>query len=189
MRRGLVLPVLLVLLGSLTGCVERRLFIRTDPPGALVRVNGDEIGNSPVDWRFYYYGKVRVEVEHPGYFAMSEIIDLKAPWYQYPVADFVSDVLTPARVRDDHQVVFSMQKLKSLSEEEVDRQLDQLADAALALREEALAVEDPAKEKNSPEEERPEETPEDKAGETQEETPEDTAEETSGDTAGEESGS
>ncbi len=32
----------------LTGCVERRYTIRSDPPGALVVVNGEEIGRAGV---------------------------------------------------------------------------------------------------------------------------------------------
>ena len=47
-------------LGSLSGCVERRYTIRTDPPGALVIVNGEEIGPTPVSRSFIYYGDRKI---------------------------------------------------------------------------------------------------------------------------------
>src|SRR5581483_5232398 len=43
--------------GALTGCVERRYVITSDPPGAIVYCNGRQIGATPVDDHFIYYGK------------------------------------------------------------------------------------------------------------------------------------
>ena len=34
------------------GCVERRYTLRTDPPGALAIVNGEEVGQTPSRGRF-----------------------------------------------------------------------------------------------------------------------------------------
>ncbi|HQI29243.1 MAG TPA: PEGA domain-containing protein, partial [Sedimentisphaerales bacterium] len=49
--------VLLCLTGVLlTGCVERRLTIYTEPPGAIVTLNDQEIGVSPVTVPFNWYG-------------------------------------------------------------------------------------------------------------------------------------
>ena len=41
---------------TLTGCVERRYTVRTNVPGTLVYVNGEEIGPVPASKTFYYYG-------------------------------------------------------------------------------------------------------------------------------------
>src|SRR3990172_12037515 len=40
----------------LAGCVERRLTINTDPQGAKVVLNDQEIGTSPVTVPFHWYG-------------------------------------------------------------------------------------------------------------------------------------
>ena len=48
----------LLLLGCLTGagCVQRMIKITSDPPGALVRLNDEEVGRTPVTVPFTFYG-------------------------------------------------------------------------------------------------------------------------------------
>jgi len=46
----------------LPGCVERKLLIRSDPPGAVVLVNGAHAGTTPTEIVFQNYGVVRLEV-------------------------------------------------------------------------------------------------------------------------------
>ncbi|MCP4263659.1 MAG: PEGA domain-containing protein, partial [Planctomycetes bacterium] len=43
----------------LSGCVERKLTINTEPQGALVILNDEEIGTSPVTVSFEWYGDYR----------------------------------------------------------------------------------------------------------------------------------
>ncbi len=38
------------------GCVQRTITITSDPPGALVWLNDREIGRTPLDVNFVYYG-------------------------------------------------------------------------------------------------------------------------------------
>ena len=52
--------LLLTASAALSGCVERRYTIRTDPPGATVVVNGEEIGPSPASKSFIYYGDRKI---------------------------------------------------------------------------------------------------------------------------------
>ena len=47
----------LLSLAALAGCVERRFVIESDPPGALVLMNGQQLGATPVDGHFVYYGR------------------------------------------------------------------------------------------------------------------------------------
>ena len=50
-----------------TGCVERRYTIRSNPPGALVYVNGEEIGTTPVSRSFTYYGDRDITLIQDGF--------------------------------------------------------------------------------------------------------------------------
>ncbi len=50
--RGPAALLMLAALGLLSGCVERRYTIRSDPPGATVIVNGEEIGPAPASKSF-----------------------------------------------------------------------------------------------------------------------------------------
>ncbi|HEX5135759.1 MAG TPA: PEGA domain-containing protein [Planctomycetota bacterium] len=129
----------LVALILLAGCVERRLLVRTDPPGAEVTVNGEKVGRSPTTWRFTHYGDALVEVEKPGYEPTRQVVALRAPWYQKPGVDFFSDVLVPARIKDDHEVEIRLEPAARLTEGEREREVAELTRAADKLRRQAEA--------------------------------------------------
>src|SRR5581483_10051303 len=67
MTRRAVLLVAAVLAGGPSGCVERRYVIESDPPGALVLVNGQPLGTTPVDGYFTYYGSYTFTLIKDGY--------------------------------------------------------------------------------------------------------------------------
>ena len=46
----------------LGGCVERKLTINTEPQGAVVFLNDEEIGTSPVTASFEWYGDYNVRI-------------------------------------------------------------------------------------------------------------------------------
>jgi hypothetical protein len=121
-------PLLVLLL--VAGCVERRLHVRTDPPGAEVSVNGEPIGRSPATWRFTHYGDALVEVEKPGFEPAQRVVALEAPWYQKPGVDFFSDVLVPARIRDEHEVEIRLEPARPLTAAERERGVAEMTRAA-----------------------------------------------------------
>jgi hypothetical protein len=84
----------------LTGCVERRYVIETDPPGAIVYRNGKELGASPVDDHFVYYGKYDFTIKKDGYQTQQIPQEIPAPWYQWFPLDFVTEVLVPVQLED-----------------------------------------------------------------------------------------
>lgn len=64
MKRFL-LPVLLTFAFVATsGCVRRTLRISSTPPGALVWVNHREVGRTPLEIDFTYYGNYDVQLSH-----------------------------------------------------------------------------------------------------------------------------
>ena len=69
---------LLVSLGS--GCVERTMKIQTDPPGALVVVNDEEVGLSPVKFSFLWYGDYEIILRRVGYETLRTHYRVEAPW-------------------------------------------------------------------------------------------------------------
>lgn len=106
-------PALILAALLLPGCVQRSLWIRTDPPGARVLVNGVPVGVAPLETPFLHYGSVRVEAEpldvdgdgSPDTRRIVTAVDLSPPWYQWPVIDFFSDNLWPWTVTDRHEAV------------------------------------------------------------------------------------
>ncbi|MFG0334799.1 MAG: PEGA domain-containing protein [Maioricimonas sp. JB049] len=107
-RRFLTLLTLIVLLVASSGCVSRRLTIRTDPPGALVEVDGERLGLTPVSMDFTYYGEREITLSAPGY--ETEVIrqPIPTPWYQVPPFDFVSDNFLPVRLTNRHDFTYRL---------------------------------------------------------------------------------
>lgn len=85
------------------GCVKRRYTIRTDPPGALVYVNGEEVGTSPVSRSYTYYADREVVLVADGYKTEKIIQPFDAPWWDNNLTDFVSENLLPVTLRDERE--------------------------------------------------------------------------------------
>lgn len=91
----------LTLLCGLAGCVERRLVIVPDPSGAIIYDEKDQpIGAGPVDKPFTYYGKYRFRIAKDGYETLVLEQRVRAPWYELPGLDFISENLIPWTIRD-----------------------------------------------------------------------------------------
>lgn len=95
------LTLVFVLMVATSGCLRRRLTIRTTPPGAVVSIDNQPVGISPAATGFTYYGTREIRVEKDGF--RTEVIkrNLKAPWYEYPVLDFITETLWPWEIRDE----------------------------------------------------------------------------------------
>jgi hypothetical protein len=98
-RRAMVFIAGLFITG---GCVERTMRIQTDPPGALVTVNDEEVGVSPVRFSFLWYGDYELILRKPGYKTLRTHYRVDPPWYQWPPFDLVAETLIPQMIRDEH---------------------------------------------------------------------------------------
>lgn len=92
-----------------SGCVSRRLTVRTNPPGATVEVNGKRIGTTPASMDFTYYGTYELRISKPGYETLVVKQPVAPPWYQVPPLDVVSDNLIPAQVTNRHDYIYTLQ--------------------------------------------------------------------------------
>lgn len=101
----------LVVLGG-PGCVERRYTIRTDPPGALVIVNDEEIGTSPVSRSYTYHGARNIRIQREGYQTLDTVEDMKAPWYDNVFTEFFTENLLPFTLRDEREFVYKLKEVE-----------------------------------------------------------------------------
>jgi len=92
----------------LTGCVERRLTIHTEPQGAIVTLNDQEIGVSPVTVPFNWYGDYWVRISKDGYETLNTHRKLKAPLHDYPPFDFFAEILYPGRIVNTYEWTFDL---------------------------------------------------------------------------------
>jgi len=111
---GAVLPVLLaigVVAGS--GCVQRRMTIRSSPPGALVYVDDYQVGTTPVSTDFVYYGTRKIRLVKDGFETLTVRQPLPVPWYEVFPLDFVSENLWPWEIRDERVIDLAMAPAES----------------------------------------------------------------------------
>lgn len=87
----------------LPGCVERRYTLRTDPPGALAIVNGEEIGQTPVSRSFWYYGDREITFMLDGYETKTIIQPMNAPWWDNLFTEFFTENIVPFNLRDERE--------------------------------------------------------------------------------------
>lgn len=116
----------------LAGCVERQLTINTKPQEALVALNDEEIGTSPVTVSFEWYGDYNVRISKEGYETLATHRKLKAPWYDRFPFDFFA-LLTTRRVVDSYEWTFTLEEKKQIDQE-------QLIEDAVRLKKEALSA-------------------------------------------------
>ena len=103
--RGSFLGIAVILPAILfcSGCVEREFYIRSDPPGALVFLDGVPRGSTPLKLSFEYYGEREVELRLAGHRILRDRIDLDPPWYQTFPLDFFCENLLPFRWVDSRE--------------------------------------------------------------------------------------
>lgn len=89
----ILLPILVVI-SFLSGCVKRTITISSTPNGALVWVNDREVGRTPVQFGFIYYGEYDVRLEKDGYEPIMTTRWAEFPWWDAPMIDMVTEVVT-----------------------------------------------------------------------------------------------
>ena len=101
------------------GCVERELTIITEPEGALVTLNDEQIGESPVTVSFNWYGDYWVRATKEGYETLETNRELKAPWHDWFPLDFFAQVLYPGQIVDHYEWTFELAPCQTPTREEL----------------------------------------------------------------------
>jgi len=134
--RGSAAVLLLAGIGLCSGCVERRYTIRTDPPGATVIVNGEEIGPAPASKNFIFYGDREITLMLDGYATKTVIQPINAPWWDNLLTEFFTENVIPVSMRDEREFKYQLVPAQSPAQ-------DVLRDRAEGLRSEAQVLPKP----------------------------------------------
>jgi hypothetical protein len=113
-KNYLLFIALFVFTGVFQGCVERILTIHSEPSGAVVWLNGEEAGVTPIETTFTWYGTYEVVVRKEGYQPVRTSQQLPAPVYQWPVFDLVAEYLLPITFVDDPNWVFALEPIEDV---------------------------------------------------------------------------
>jgi hypothetical protein len=103
---GLVIAICAAML--LGGCVERRLTIVTEPSEAIVWLNDEEIGQTPVTVNFNWYGDYNVRIEKPGYEILNTHRVLERPLNDKFPFDFFAE-LRPKKIENVYTWTFELE--------------------------------------------------------------------------------
>jgi hypothetical protein len=124
---------------AMTGCVERRMTIRTNVDhegGAVVHVDNQELGNSPASTAFTYYADREIKLVKDGYETVTLIQPVPAPWWDSLFLEFFVENLWPFTVRDEREFRYNLPPVAQVTTGE-------LLDNAGGLRNEAQIHADP----------------------------------------------
>jgi len=130
-RCSVLLAVMAMALGAM-GCVQRTISVTSDPPGALVYLNDEEVGRTPLSVPFTYYGHYNVRLEQDGYQPLAEVRKAKAPWWEAPGPDLLAEMIPNNRVEIGWH--FNMQLMPAVHS---DRVVDRASQMRALLRKES----------------------------------------------------
>ena len=105
----------------LCGCVERKLTINTEPKGALVVLNDEEIGESPVTVNFKWYGDYSIRISKESCETLNTHRKLKGPWYNHFPWDFFAQIVNPSQIVDWYEWSFELEPKHQLKPQELIR--------------------------------------------------------------------
>jgi hypothetical protein len=131
--RALLVPLLLL---AAAGCVERRLAIRTEPEGAALALDGQELPEAaPTTLEVEHHGTRRVEARKEGYVTGVATVTTHMPWYDTFLIDLFAE-LWPGTLRSETEVTLTLERRPE--EGPPDESIDHLLEEAEAFRDEVL---------------------------------------------------
>ncbi len=130
-RLGGCVVICAVLGLAASGCVRRTLTIETAPSGALVYLNDEEVGRSPVSTDFLWYGDYDVVIRKQGHQTLITHAKIDAPWYQYPPIDFFAEVLYAGDIHDTRKLSYTLEPEQPPGRDELVQRAEELRQASL----------------------------------------------------------
>ncbi|HZW08201.1 MAG TPA: PEGA domain-containing protein [Phycisphaerales bacterium] len=93
------------------GCRTRTLEITSDPPGALVWLNDEQVGRTPLETGFVHYGDYEVRLRLDGYNPLVTHRPAGAPLIDQPGIDFVTQAFPGNSVTRWHFILEPLPEL------------------------------------------------------------------------------
>lgn len=119
-KQTVILTITMILLTAvLSGCVERKLTVNTEPTGCLVMLNDEEVGLSPVTVNFNWYGDYNVCISKEGYQTLKTHRNLKRPLHDRFPFDFFAQVLYPKKIVNAYEWTFQLEPKQTPTREQL----------------------------------------------------------------------
>ena len=109
MKKAYLATLLLLLLVLASGCVRRIVTFDSQPQGAEVYFGRKLVGETPCEHEFFYYGTHYLELAKEGYANLQTTVKLSGPFYQYFPLSFISELLIPWEITDQHSFSYKLE--------------------------------------------------------------------------------
>ncbi|MBI5366881.1 MAG: PEGA domain-containing protein [Planctomycetes bacterium] len=139
--------VALLACAGLSGCVDRKIEVESDPPGADVWVDGKHLGKTPIAIPFTYYGGRDLRLEKEGYQSIRVLHSTTPPVFEYFPVDLVSECIIPFNLHDVKSLRFDLEPVREADLKELVERADALrfrTRSEVAQEQEAVAPVAPA---------------------------------------------
>lgn len=114
--RTTIILIVGLLLVSLTGCVQRRLIVRSQPEGAFVTIDRRPIGLTPLSVPYTYSGTREIQLEKDGFKTIKVQQRIDPTWYEKFPVSFVTENFWPRELRDERLLEFQMEPKTQVQE-------------------------------------------------------------------------
>jgi hypothetical protein len=108
------------------GCIRRVLMVRSDPEGALVTIDRQTVGQTPVAIPFTYYGTREIRLEKDGYELLETKERIRAPWYDIPPLSLFTAHFSLRERRDVRNLDYRLTPKQTVNEYELLQRAGQL---------------------------------------------------------------
>jgi hypothetical protein len=92
------------------GCVEQTLTVDSNPPGAVVYLNDQEVGRTPMTVDFKWHGWYDLVIRKEGYQTLKAQAPVIAPIWNWMPLDLFAELL-PVRLKDAQHLHYTLQPL------------------------------------------------------------------------------
>jgi hypothetical protein len=106
-----ITPLAIVFLTCLflTGCVQRRLLVRSQPEGAFVSIDNQPIGPTPLAAPYTYSGTRQIRLEKDGFKTVEVEQRIRPAWYDTFPISLVTNNFWPHELRDERVLEFQLE--------------------------------------------------------------------------------
>lgn len=112
-------------------CVERRIAIDSVPRGALVTLDHEPVGRTPVDIPFTHYGTRHLALQKAGYERQAHVVEIRPPLYERFPLDLIFEGFWPWTLHDEHRFMYELTEASPIDQGKLMRRADEFRREAL----------------------------------------------------------
>jgi hypothetical protein len=107
--------------------------IKSDPPHALVYLEGTEVGQTPCTVSFVHYGTREITLSKEGYETKKVYQKINPPLHLIVPIDIIFECLCPFTVKDRHELSYKLDPVKPVDQEALLKRAEEMGRRAVRI--------------------------------------------------------